>query len=128
MDEKVLAKADEILLKALNGVEKGGEFVIDQAPEVIEQLLVWNFTYSLFSFLSLVLGSLIIASVGGFFIRKVYLYDKGGGDYFLTASSAVVTVLLFLLTFLAAFSSLTWLKILIAPKLYLIEYAAKLVG
>src|SRR5882762_9252965 len=127
MDElsKVLV---DIIKKAEGGIEKGIDFAQQQVPDVVHQLLMWNFTFSLIWFtFGLILFGIFVYQVRRMFINiklheanKHLGYDDRAGGWALTA----VPVGALAWGFIAC--NLDWLQILIAPKLYLIEYAAHL--
>lgn len=139
---KVLA---ELLKKASDGIDAAVSFSQAQIPDVVHQLLLWNFTRSI------VLSILCLISIPftAWFLKKQFTRKKIGefvkygekkeryqwtlvfdseGD----ASPAMFVLALFVLLYASFVGSvllnMTWLKIWLAPKLYLIEYAASLVG
>ena len=111
------------LVRLIKSVEKpmsqGLDFAVEQAPEVIQQLLTWNFIESLAAFC--LLSVLSVACLIGFIYHMRYLIKTGGEEIF-------VVLWMFPAVLLPAglWQNLAWLKIWIAPKLYLLEYAAKL--
>ncbi len=144
--QKVLA---DLLQRAVSGVDAAVNFSQSQIPDVIHQLLVWKFTQSIIGqvFSILVVTCLIIIvnkaiknkgvkeenksgryeSLSPRYVGHGAFYDNEGDlnsfGFIAIACSVVVTAVMTLL-FLSNFD---WLKIWIAPKLYLIEYAASLV-
>lgn len=132
MNEEVTNKANEVLLKMLEGVEKGSEFVVEKAPEVVQQLLTWEFVYSLTTFIAAAISLLGLSFLAfkhardstdreTWFGRIVYATD---GFIYLFYTLAFIPCF-----FVSAIAlDITWLKILLAPDLYLLEYAAKLVN
>lgn len=138
---KVLA---ELLKKASDGIDAAVSFSQAQIPDVMHQLLLWNFTRSI------VLSILCLISIpfAVWFLKMQFTRKKIGefvqcgekkeryqwtlvfdskGD----ASPAMFVLVLFVLLYASSVGSvllnMTWLKIWLAPKLYLIEYAASLV-
>lgn len=117
----------KVLETALNGLQKTGEFVVEQAPDLIRQLLLWNTVeYILF----LVFGLMFLIG-GPLTARKVWkmsagsdAYDKGG-YYACTALSAIIGVMAGVPLVIHNLCGL--LKITLAPKIWLLEYAASLV-
>jgi hypothetical protein len=109
-----------LLGKANNGIDTAGDFLASELPEVIQQLLMWHMTVNIiWSFVFLC----VFATVGWLFWFCCKKEDKSGGwgpGIFLCVIGLVVT-------FLGFFSyASTALQIWIAPKVWLIEYAAKL--
>jgi len=142
---KILA---DLLQKASNGIDAAVSFSQAQIPDVIHQLLVWNFTKSIVMTILAVatifpvvwLTRRALARVPDGVIKRGegYSWDEGRTKYRPTLAwdskgelSPTVMVLAFLLVVWLAWVvdsllSLTWLKIWLAPKLYLIEYASHL--
>lgn len=122
------------LEKTGNLVDKSVDLVMEQAPILIQEVLHWYFAYNLILF---IIG---IALLGFQFyvIRKTHLYLKAEGekpasyggtrgyDEFMWAPIGLILVIYNLIVF-ASCINLTWLKIWIAPRLWLIEYTAELV-
>lgn len=142
---KILA---DLLQKAAGGIDAAVSFSQAQIPDVIHQLLVWNFTRSL---LITIVALLSIPCVIWFIkkqLRKVQIGTIGSegyswerdspkyattliwdrkGELSLGVSFLVVTTVIWGLWVIAVLTNPTWLKIWLAPKLYLIEYAASLI-
>lgn len=109
----------------VNGVKTVGtkaiDFASEQIPDVIHQLLLWKFTISLIWFSTGVI-SLILLGIG---LKKYWDTDI---DIEIKAISTVFFGGLIGFASLAIiFTNLTWLKIWIAPKLFLLEYATDLI-
>lgn len=120
---KILA---ELLQKASNGIDAAMSFSQAQIPDVIHQLLVWNFAVSIiFSLMGVVL---FIAIQYGVWRGIKYLRKQWKGDDFIEHPEVILMAMIWTLTLSPlAWIDLVWLKIWLAPKLYLIEYAASLV-
>ncbi len=124
---KVTTSSSEILqgylIKALdktgNLVDKAVDMVTEQAPLLIQEVLKWYFAYNLILF---ILGIVvIIGTIYG--VRKLVKYvDADGAEYLLVAG-----ILAFVGTISSSLINLQWLKIWIAPRLWLIEYTTNLV-
>ncbi len=123
----------EILKKGLETAEKTGNFIVEQAPDLIRQLLIWKTVeYSVYVILGI---SLII-----YFYRwtkKVSKEMKENEDDFedyFTDSFANILIaigqlsLLIIGMILIAENLQDLIQIVFAPKIYLIEYSAKLLG
>jgi hypothetical protein len=119
----------EILTKSMQGIEKGVDFLSAQLPDVIEQLLLWkmwesiigNLTLWIFAFfvpLILLLSNVskALSTLSEERFDKHVLFSLISGIWILFGSLV-----------LTKNSDLEWLQILIAPKIYLIEYAAQLI-
>jgi hypothetical protein len=126
---------EKTLIDSIEGIKKTGTELVDalyaQAPEVINQLLLWNAVESFIKFIA----SLLLLCIP-FVLYKlgVYAYKKlevakshDEGPFWIVSVlvggfGAVISIVLFL-----QHASLTWLKIWIAPKVYLLEYLAAFV-
>jgi len=120
---KILA---DLLQKASNGIDAAVSFSQAQIPDVVHQLLVWNFAVSIISSLA---GVFLFVAAQYLALRVFkYLRKEWEGDYFSEHPEAIFLFMLWLITLIPlGWLNLTWLKIWLAPKLYLIEYAAHLV-
>lgn len=139
ISEELKARGEEALLYMLDGLEKAADFTVEQAPFVVQELLAWHMIRSLLFFSIAVIlcfswiPALIIARHGikeSPWTRIQDGYCKGkttdAFDFSIGISIAgggILTVI----GFMAAINSLEWLQIMIAPRLYLLEYAAELV-
>jgi len=135
MEEELQKALAEMVNKTVSALESGASFVASEIPDVAQQLLMWKLAESLAFFL---VGLILI------FTPVVLLFKYGGvgekeGHYhkptlthdihgdvdehkvvpFGFASLVSAIVGLFCL-------NLNWLYILLAPKAYLLVYAAKL--
>ncbi len=120
--QKATKVSGEIYDGAKSVTTKSIDFAMQQAPDLIHQLLMYNFIVSLLSFvfsLSLLIGSCYFI----FYSFKQYASKKWD-----ETNSIFLIFMIFPigLSFIAMVNSTTWLKIWIAPKIYLIEYAARL--
>ena len=117
MNEQLQLAVSTLIQTSLNAIDKGTTFLSNQIPEVIQQLLLWKAIASFIEFSS---GIFII---GGIFAWLIYQYK-----YWTTTIETDPFVILNLfciipLIYGSSCINLIWLQILIAPKLYLIEYA-----
>lgn len=123
----------EILKKGLETAEKTGNFIVEQAPDLIRQLLIWKTVeYSVYVILGI---SLII-----YFYRWTKKVSKemkenedDFEDYFMDSFANILIAigqLSLLITgiILIAENLQDLIQIVFAPKIYLIEYSAKLLG
>lgn len=118
---KILA---DLLQKASNGIDAAVSFSQAQVPDVIHQLLVWN------AVSSLMFQAIAILMVMGFLltVKKAWEIAEGhsGADFF-AFLYIVCGALASIIMFVGFWFNFDWLKIWLAPKLYLIEYAATLI-
>ena len=123
----------EVVKKALTVAEKTGEFAIEQAPLLLKEFYSWHIAKNS---LGILFGVLII--IIGYNLRKLWGkkvdedYDKDWNEVVLNgyASEEFSTWLSIILTSVFGFVLLikctySLVFILVAPKLYLIEYFIK---
>lgn len=144
MKDKLQEALVDVIESATEGVKDGVSFLSTELPDAISQLLMWEMTASL---IRMLIGLLIFAALIATAIKiapKCGRGDKTGHEYrwlgryeptlthddsgevSLTAILMIVPTALILMVSVILMN-LTWLKIWIAPKVYLIEYAATLV-
>lgn len=128
MNEQASKVLADLLEKASNGIDSAVAFSQAQLPDVISQLLIWNFTQSL---VSSILGILLFCFFQ-YVAWRLFKYCKktwaANGDDIFDHPEIFIYATGYLLSFIAlTWVNLTWLKIWLSPKLYLIEYAASLI-
>ena len=105
------------------------DFTIEQAPDVIDQLLAWNYTVSLMACVAVaccVPVSIFIAAKAAKEWELVEGPYNDGKAFVWSFIAGVFGVATLVATPCVISENLDWLQITIAPKLYLIEYAASL--
>lgn len=129
----------DLIGKALEGADAASAFLVEQTPEVVQQVLLW---YGVYNFILFLLGVAIL-SVSTYVVfkytgkgekidgstkyRQTLSHDQFGGvDGDRILGTGLVYLFVVILTPILTIN-LQWLKIWIAPKLWLIEYAAQLV-
>jgi hypothetical protein len=106
---------NEALTRWLDYLEKGEGLVIDKAPVIMEQVLTYNFWGSLLLFSIFSLISALIVAFGVFlFVSKKEEWDR--------VPATVFSQCAHMISFPVMALSTDWLKILIAPDLYLLDY------
>jgi len=115
VNDAIQTQLAELIKKSINAAEKTGEFLQKELPDVIKQFLLWKFWEALAIG---VFGLLVFLPISLWVIYKDYRsWDVGAGIAF--GSISAVTALL--VGFCALLEAL---KIHIAPKVYLLEWAA----
>lgn len=116
----------EVLQKAVTGVEQGVDFLSAQLPDVVHQLLMWKMAESIVYNLLAVGVTLFTIWCWGKFNAAIKEdgFNEDAGPPILICGGAI-TIITAVFVMLAL--NLDWLKIWLAPKVYLIEYAASLV-
>lgn len=121
--EDVLGK---FLQSTLDTAEKVGEFAVAQLPELVQQALNWYFAYGLIQFVAGI-ALAIFAIVVDVKLFKSALNTKS--DDVMFGVYGVLGMIPRAIVWIPVFGlvNLQWLKIWIAPKLWLVEFATKLV-
>ena len=121
--EDVLGK---FLQSTLDTAEKVGEFAVAQLPELVQQALNWYFAYGLIQFVSGI-ALAIFAIVADVKMFKSAL--KTQSDDVMIGLYLIIGMIPRSIAWVTIFSlvNFQWLKIWIAPKLWLVEFATKLV-
>ena len=125
MNDKLAEVLADAIEKSMGAIDKGVEFTLAQAPDLVYQALVWNFTVSLLKMLAWMALCFFIVKIN---LIQWRLVKTHWGDEISSHPELVFNAFQLLWGIPIIFLySLTWLKILIAPKLWLLEYAASLV-
>lgn len=140
MDERANKILVQLLQKASDGIDSAVAFSQAQIPDVVHQLLVWNFVSSA---LAMIVG--LVISCGATLIARSILVRYGKAkvkdetwvidqsfECIKSMSFPAFMVLVFcagafIISVLVVINNMDWLKIWLAPKLYLLEYAASLI-
>lgn len=149
MNEQLQQALAAMLSKTVSGVEAGAAFLQAEIPDVIQQLLLWKAVSGLLIFvISAAVAAFCIAKMKPFAVKLVE-YNRGSSMYYNNSGdieregkrimgenggaipfalawglAAIISVMCFLFDGLSSASAA--LQIWIAPKIYLIEYAASL--
>ena len=125
---------EEALARFINGTldaaDKVGQFAVAELPQFITEALHWYFAYNLILFVSGVVLATILVIIDYRLFHYARAVDKREGDPMATVlgwgiAGSIIRVVVWA-SGVAALINLQWLKIWIAPKLWLIEYAARL--
>ena len=103
--------------KAIDEIEKGVDFTIEQAPLLVQEFYNWHIAETIF-FLVL---SIILLSMPYFMhrlVKRFPLFSEAfiGAPILVSVFSVTIGVCMFIV------SLLDLIKLLVAPRLYLIEY------
>ena len=126
---------EQTLIKSIEGIQKTGTELVDalyqQAPEVVEQLLLWH---GIESFIKCIAAILVFVLPLIHYKVVKHTYQKLGVKEWSDESIFVIPAffsgaIVFAISIgcFLTFMNLKWLKIWIAPKVYLLEYLADLV-
>ena len=122
----------QIINTTTQAVGKGIDFLSEQIPDVIRQLLMWHATKNAVISVLLIGIAVILIVIsckiwkhGKNYIAKTQHDEEKGFSYFISGILGLISILPLCL---AVNKALIVLKIVIAPKIFLIEYAAELIG
>lgn len=128
---------EKALIDSIDGIKKTGTELVDalyaQAPEVIEQLLLWNgiesFLTFLFSILALTAPLIHYKVVNNIFhkLKVENMEDNEYSLFYVLSALSGLMVLIASIGISTSYCNITWLKIWISPKVYLIEYFANFI-
>jgi hypothetical protein len=128
MKEQLENALSTLIIKATSGAEKMSDFLVDEIPEVLTQLLMWHGISSLVYFILSLTIMILIYPITSKLWKEIIRLDEGGcTDAAIGLSLFSIGSAICLFIFLSKITNLTWLKIWLAPKVWLIEYAATLV-
>lgn len=124
----------KLVLKAIEIAERTGEFVIEQAPDLLQEFYRWHIIKSSVVVLVGVFVMFVIFKIFKFFGKKEkerYYETEIFNRYYETDNVPFILLLIyggggFIFGIIVFFANLfNLLHILVAPKLYLIEYFLK---
>ncbi|WP_019213323.1 hypothetical protein [Yersinia massiliensis] len=120
-------KANDVLINLINraasGVDQAIDFSKAQLPDIIHQLMVWKaVSYSL-----RITVFILLLIACAFFIRKSLTYLSHDKYYAIATTFTGLLAMLSIFLFVALTSNIGHaLQLWLAPKVWLIEYAAQL--
>jgi len=140
MSDKLEAVLVDAIQKTQSGIGEAVDFAFTQAPEVIQQLLLWHAVRSGILF-SLTVFALLVYVVFLYKIdwkkpepgksNNVWRWQRYSEKHEINADYSfgipIISCIFLPMVFVFMATNMDWLKIWIAPKLYLVEYAAQLV-
>lgn len=131
MDEKLQEALSKLLEKTLNGVDTAGDFLAEEIPDVLSQLLMWHGVYNFVMFTM----SILLAVTGIRLVTKTMSnldtkehWAHSAKDNEPISFTGLMVIVIGLLSFGTGCVLLNfqWLKVWLAPKVWLLEYAAQL--
>lgn len=126
MDEQLQKALAEIIGKVNNGINGAASFMSAQLPDVVNQLLTW------YAAKSLIMCSLALVVLVVWFFAERYAINtlranRADTDTWLLGYVVVGSAIRIAPVMLVGCTvNIDWLKIWLAPKIWLIEYAASL--
>lgn len=139
MNEQLQQALAAILNKTMAGVEAGASFLQSELPDVVQQLLIWKAAESLiYGVIGVVLAVFIYKTTRAQFNQKLaaegsrrrfqpnMIYDEDGDMHAGVVFFGAVVFFAGILSLAMIEGLKNALQIWLAPKIYLIEYAASL--
>jgi hypothetical protein len=115
-----------IIEKALAVAETTGEFVIEQAPLLLQEFYAWHYALNI-SWIIINLITIILPFI--IHSKLKYLWDRGDEDNQMLYMIPMIVsgILAFVSLICILFNIFDLLKLMVAPKLYLIEHFKHLI-
>ena len=130
MNEQLQLTINDILSKSMEAFNSGADWLQGEIPEVVSQLLLWNMVSNgIWGLFWIAITITCIANVK--YVSRIHEKAKAERNFdtefnaFILLNMGAMLSLLGVLLFIHYAEE--FIKILIAPKLYLLEYAADLV-
>ena len=123
MKEELAEKTQVAMVEMIESIVKAKDFAVDQAPEVVSQLL--NYNMAVWFAWTALWSVFLVVSVWGLYKFIVLVEDD---DDYVPGVALTVCTTAFFITCVWSTVFDGWLKIWLAPKVWLLEYAANLVG
>lgn len=115
MDEQLKKMLLDAAQKGINGVEQTIDWIGQQAPELLQQLVIYNMIESGLYILLSILGAVVVIK----YVKKVWEIDEFMGVLFLIIGGVI--------SLCGFFSNVsTFIKCISAPKLFIFEYLSSL--
>lgn len=137
--EQTVSSLDKSLSLLIDGATEKGpklvELLYTQAPDVINQLLMWHGAKSFIQFLIAVFLLFVVPFIIWATIKKLYKIavaeygNKWDDAVMFWLPTAIMLIIYVLPIQIGSWNmiNLTWLQIWIAPKVYLLEYLSNLI-
>ena len=137
MNEQLQKALEEFLLKMIDGIEKAGQFTVEQVPDVIQQALTWFALKSgvgfAFGVIALITSILMIRWA----TKDFWIKDNDGlpkinyiGERepkFERAVAVSAGAILTVVSIIIIVNNLEWIQILVAPKWFIVSEMSKLI-
>lgn len=130
---KTTESLDNSLSILIEGATEKGSKLVDwlyaQAPDIIQQLLLWHGVESFFKFCFFVSLIVISSAYGRSVLTKMWKENEefSEGQVAIFIIGCFATGISFFVGIINMADHLKWLQIWIAPKVYLLEYVTNLV-
>jgi hypothetical protein len=122
-EQKTLSVLEQTLVDAINstkeGISKGIDFASEQLPEVIEQLIMWKMAEAIVWIVITFIALVVIVKIA----------KSKWDDCYSKFDAIGISMLLGIMPLIIFLVNVTELiKLIVAPKVYLLEYVSKLIN
>ena len=127
MNEELQKALGVLLNKANDGIDAASGFLASELPDVIQQLLMWHGVLNLIYCVVGIVGAFVFVCIDIKLFKLVKSLDCEESlvvGYVMFGSIPRV----FICIVLHSYINVEWVQIWLAPKVWIIEYAAKLAG
>jgi len=126
MNTELDQTANEALRALIDNAASAKEFILAELPEVVQQLLLWKMWESIIYMLMPIAAA--IATVVILKKTMAALIEVDGDPTIKTVPLVVASAISIVVSLVSmSLLNIDWLQIWLAPKVYLLEYAADLV-
>ena len=126
MNETLQKALTELVEKSMEGMNSTVNFLQAEIPEVLKQLLMWHGVSNFIYFILGIFMAICLIILDVIIIRKG-IKDRWDDELWMIAAIGGTTLNVIIATISSIFINMQWLQIWIAPKVWLIEYASKLI-
>ena len=126
MNKELQKALGELLSKANDGIDAASGFLASELPDVIHQLLMWHGVYSFIMCLLGVVALVVTYKVSINIANKTF--NAEGKDLHNYPHIIIPMIIIDIVTIVVSIKAINiqWLQIWIAPKVWLLEYAASM--
>ena len=128
MNEQLQGAVAKILERAISGIDSSVEFMQAELPDVIEQLLLWYGVKGLTECLIGMALFIIMIKIDLHAFKKMKDSSHFDSVEMLLFNGVCGSLLRCVYFYPISLMNIEWLQIWVAPKIWLMEYAAKLVN
>lgn len=119
MNPDIVEKLNESAEKLLDYVEQTGDFVVEQAPLVVQEMITWGITHCVFWIIIVSIVLLPIIAICGYFFR-IGVKDDWDVDYCIPSGMVGGVSLIFWFLVIAS-NIYDLLYIYFAPRLFILD-------
>ena len=126
MNETLQKALTELVEKSMEGMNSTVNFLQAEIPEVLKQLLMWHGVSNFIYFILGIFMAICLIILDVIIIRKG-IKDRWDDELWMIATIGGAILNVIIISISSILINMQWLQIWIAPKVWLIEYASKLI-